>query len=448
MSTNGLHPNAICFSSPSSFIRACRFDIAAKILYAKAYYSGYGTDWARHVYREHVCSLNGGMETGKFGVIKKDSVDLFEKSFCDTLDSIQSRGFDSDLSLIPVSRNNILIDGAHRVAACLWFHTDVQVEVHDRGDPCYDSNLFRRRGLSEDVLDAMAVEYAMNSPAACIVIVYPAAQGHLAAVKRMISNKFDVVYHKSFELSGDGPVNLIRQLYPREAWLGDAKNGFAGAYRMASACFPDDWRGVVNVFLIDAQDRHYVADVKEQIRAFCECQNHSVHTSDTVEECMTLARILFHNNSIWAMSHVRPKDDRLFQSSVDSALIDWGRQPCMGVDAMLSILGACDSDNNSMVNDERICTDPRNYFVFNNVKYIMPQIALSICDAEDMDRFGLLRKIAEGSLVDAQYIRLQQYKQRFYYRVLRLRRILHIDQCYQALQFVYFKYRAIVRRIR
>ena len=138
-----------------------RFDVVAKLVYARARLQGRGKDWATEAYREHLRVWSGFVERDGSG---KDTFDKFQDAFDTVIDTIASRGFDAAVSVLPIGLSGGLIDGSHRAAACIATQQDAWAVdlAHDGGD--YSAEHFRTMGLSEDYLDAMAVACAQRHP--------------------------------------------------------------------------------------------------------------------------------------------------------------------------------------------------------------------------------------------------------------------------------------------
>ena len=79
----------------------------------------------------------------------KKSKNDFINNFNNLIDSIKNNGF---TSIIPISKTGIPIDGAHRVAICLYFKIDITFVVFDLLDGKYDRNFFKSRGMNNSYL--------------------------------------------------------------------------------------------------------------------------------------------------------------------------------------------------------------------------------------------------------------------------------------------------------
>lgn len=92
-----------------------RFDLFAKLFYIR-----YRTDRAMHhiarwVYLSHIFCFNpDGIEPGS---TRKTTPGIFFEEFDSLIEKFSRRDFNPDLSLVPVDKNGVLLDGAHRLSA-------------------------------------------------------------------------------------------------------------------------------------------------------------------------------------------------------------------------------------------------------------------------------------------------------------------------------------------
>ncbi len=287
---------------PQQLITGARFDLTAKILYARARQRKWDTDWARRVYASHIHAFSGG--TFREGDGRKQNLQDYLDTFDELLDSIGTAGFDPDQTLVPIGRRHVLIDGAHRAAAC-WIHRKpLGVVRFDHPANRYDHAYFHRRGLGQAFADAMALEYCRLCPSTYVVTVFPSAQGRHEDIQNVLRHHGDIVYEKTVELNERGALGLIRQMYAREPWLGNWNNQFAGAQFKARACFARP--GPVRVFLFQTERIEKAKAAKAEIRKMFGIENHSVHINDPHAETRLLAGLFFNDNSLHFLNHAHP----------------------------------------------------------------------------------------------------------------------------------------------
>jgi len=371
-----------------------RFDLMAKYIYARHREAGISSRWAYDLYGSHEKAFNNYDEkdgSGKKGV--QDFVDSFHR----TLDSIKRHGFKSDETAVPVSTRNNLIDGAHRVAACLCYDRPVTLLRFNFEGWYYPYDFFRQRGLAEGYLDAMAYEYCKLKPNTHLVLLFPSAVGHDDDVRKILLTSSSIVYEKPVRLAGNGPLLLMTQVYKGENWLGDTRNQYAGAQQKASLCFKGD--APMRVFVIETDSPEKLKAIKDRIRDIYRISNHSVHINDTHEETLRVGQVLLNNNSIHFLNHARlqsfatfQKNYGLYRSLLDqpgvnkdnicltasSVLALYGVRDARDIDylhfkeALPAAQGIVNSHNKEIkhypIHRDEIIFNPENHFYFDGVK--------------------------------------------------------------------------------
>lgn len=381
-----------------------RFDLLAKYIYAKHRHLGIQSNWAARLYDEHVRIFNDFAEGDLSGKVGKEA---FFDSFHDILTSIESRGFLARESLVPVSSSGTVIDGAHRVAACAVYGHPVSCVVLDC-DPRYDHGFFARRGLGEKFCDAIALEYCLLNEDAYVVIVYPSAVGKDEEVETILEASGRVFYRKEIEFSRLGSVNLIRQIYSQEDWLGSWENQFAGARKKASDCFRH--KNPARIFAYEIKSAEGARLVKEEIRALFRISNHSIHINDRLEEKRNLATLFFNDNSVHFLNNARQNNypnffslfkeyrDWLHRNAVDrdsfcvdgsAVMAAYGLREAADLDFLhfghddINTVAPMVTSHNTEAHHhtiprEDIVFDPENHFYYEGVKFAALDVVRSM----------------------------------------------------------------------
>lgn len=281
-----------------------RLDIVAKYLYVKFRESDINSYFARELYLEHINIFNGFVENDESKKIGKEA---FLKSFDDVIDSITNNGFDENY-IIPLSHDQTIIDGAHRIASSIFLEKEVETVFLDIEQQNFNYEFFEQRGLDGMYLDAMALEYARLKNDIYMVIVWPTAENHESELQAILNKYGEIVYRKNVSLNSNGMVHLVKQAYRKESWLGSYANDFEGARNKARWCYKEP--GMVRVFLLES-DQDLIA-MKDEIRDVFQIEKHAVHINDTKEETLELAELLFNHNSINWMNSANLKEYKRF----------------------------------------------------------------------------------------------------------------------------------------
>ncbi|WP_373032038.1 hypothetical protein [Sulfurovum sp.] len=275
-----------------------RFDLAFKILYLEML--NYDTDFSKHVYIEHIRAFSLG-EFTEPGNENKNGIGKFIEDFKIIFENIQKNGFDPNQTLIPLSKNGSIVNGSHRVASAIVLNRHVNCVEINSNDHIYDYQFFYDRNVPNTILDAVATKFIEYAEDIYIALIWPTAVEKDEIIDKIIPN---VVYKKKIKLNPNGAHNLISQIYYGEEWLGSIENNFGGAQSKVVECFKTF--DSVRVIAFQATDLNEVLQIKQEIRDTFNIGKHSVHITDTKEEAIRTARIVFNANSIHFLNYAQP----------------------------------------------------------------------------------------------------------------------------------------------
>ena len=103
-----------------------RLDLAAKVKYIESRESGQVSPFVRDCYVKHIEAFSYGTFK-ESGNNEKDSIKKYIDSIHHLIDAIKASGFDASKSVIPVGKDNILLDGAHRAAVANYFNKKIPI---------------------------------------------------------------------------------------------------------------------------------------------------------------------------------------------------------------------------------------------------------------------------------------------------------------------------------
>jgi len=377
-------------------LRGERFDVMSKYIYAKLSQMNVAHDWRSKVYFE-LQKIFGFKEGDASG--KKSQADYL-KEFDSLLNSIKTNGFKKEIGLLPIGDKNIIIDGAHRLAASLLFAQCVPVVKFNTEPAIYDYKYFVAGGLDSNVLDAMALEFCRLSRNMVIAVVFPVASGKDDEIQSVLKDYGQIAYEKQVIFSEIGRHNLIRQLYRNESWLGRDGEITSGLRYHVEKRFLDG-RPVKFYFLV-SNDISKIREAKTYIRALFDSQNDSIHINDTYEETLRIAEQILTPNSIHFLNHAQPWLSKNFlsmfveyQQEIKKQNLDKDNL-CVDSGSVLAAYGLRDTndldylhlgdamalDMNSRLgahNTELVyhtaplgdlLFDPRNYFYYDGMKFL------------------------------------------------------------------------------
>lgn len=275
---------------PLKLLNFRRLDIVIKYLYIRSVELAVDSDYYKNLYLAHIKAFNNYVEADNSGKVGPDS---FIQSFKTLHSELKKEGF-SDQFPIPLSREGIPLDGAHRIASSMLLENKVQTVVLDADSPCFDYDFFKSRGVKSSYLDAVSLEYAYLNADTRAVIIWPTAKGQQDKLEQILKKYGDIVYFKEVYLNKTGAHNFTAIAYKREPWVGSQVSGYPGAINKANWCFENS--GPLRVFLFEStQD---LIAMKDEIRDIFKVGKHSIHINDTHEETIEITQTLFNDNSI------------------------------------------------------------------------------------------------------------------------------------------------------
>ncbi len=386
---------------PIELLSPARLDIMAKYVYALLLTLGFRTEWGQHVYREHLRVWNEFREGDGSG---KYSYEDFRASFDALLADFAEHGFDDRRGLLPTGWNNVIIDGAHRVAAALAHNVPVKAVQFGMRPREYNYEFFRKCGLGEDILDALALQYCRLDDRVRVAVLFPVTQGRDDEMMKILQESGPILYRKSVTISRIGRENLIKLLYRGESWLGDGMRPTPGLLQHVSQRFVDH-KPVKFVFFVGShEDRN--RDAKSRIRALFDLGNDPVHINDIHPQTISIAESVLNENSLHFLNNARIGRFRSFPELFVN-FKDWITQEhldrqrfCIDGSAVLAAYGLRDANDLDYlyagvpvvhgpsplvschnaelshydISLDDLVMDPRNHFYWDGVKFLAIRI--------------------------------------------------------------------------
>jgi hypothetical protein len=371
-----------------------RFDLAFKLAYLEM--RNIDPNYGKSLYERHLKSFGLG-SIREPGNQNKSSLKEFIDEFENILNRMQALGFDKSISLIPLSSDGGIANGAHRLACAIYLNKEVACLDTKSKMPIYDYKFFRDRNISQEVLDLMACKFIEKSSNTYIAFLWPAINGREDLAEELIPN---IVYKKRIQISLNGAHNLLSQIYYQEEWIGEFGKGYPGIKGKLNECFR--YKKPLTVIAFQADDLDEVRSIKDQVRAKFNIGKHSIHITDSIDESLFLSNIIFNENSIHFLNYGDPtkypsnkKNIELIKSAFEASNLSW---KSLAVDGgfVLSLYGIRESNDidyistgdsilgNEMYNfsnhqdqltyhkisKEQLINNPHFYFVFERIKFI------------------------------------------------------------------------------
>ena len=129
---------------PINLVSQYRYDVFIKYYYVQAYITKSKFDFAKKVYLNHIKSFNNFTEPDG----RKNNPNDFIKSFNNLIDSAKKEGIHK--TIIPITKNGEIIDGAHRLSIALYLNLKIQFAIFDLLDVNYGKDFFINRGFNQE----------------------------------------------------------------------------------------------------------------------------------------------------------------------------------------------------------------------------------------------------------------------------------------------------------
>lgn len=129
---------------PINLVSQYRYDVFIKYYYVQAYITKSKFDFAKKVYLNHIKSFNNFTEPDG----RKNNPNDFIKNFNNLIDSAKKEGIHK--TIIPITKNGEIIDGAHRLSIALYLNLKIQFAIFDLLDVNYGKDFFINRGFNQE----------------------------------------------------------------------------------------------------------------------------------------------------------------------------------------------------------------------------------------------------------------------------------------------------------
>ena len=425
-----------------------RLDLAFKLFYLDNV--GVYPELAKGIYRDDIRSQTLGAFI-EFG--NEDAKNCFEsyiENFFITYESIKLEGFSKGKTLVPLSNDGSILNGAHRVASAIQLNKIVSTVETEEANMVVDYQYFLDRDVCVQRIDLAVqkfIEYSKDN--IYIAFLWPSGVGFKSEVESMFSN---VLYKKEIKLSSKGAFNLLVELYKHMDWVGSQGNGFSGVKQKLIECFPEFCPFKVVFFQSEGISK--VQELKEKIRGQYNIGYSSIHITDTKEEAIRISELLCNENGLHFLNNADPYKFIETYGQLDKFKQFLSKNNIKSNDVVidgsstLSLYGLRKNvdldflvlDNFSIVSSNKcfethdselkyhgkekteLIYDSRNYFIFYGLKFIaFSQLySMKTNRNEQKDRNDCL--IMKASLNGKSYRKLNaQFKQKLFYTKIRLR---------------------------
>ena len=392
---------------PKTLIVPERIDVLLKLYYIEARVCGLNMRDVTQIYSNHIHAITG-FKDEENGQPDKNSIDTFLLSFDKLIDSFQKKGFDTDKSVIPVSNDNVILDGAHRLACCIYFKQPVAiVRIHHVGlkskvkPPIYDYGYFEHYLLGRKELDLAVSQYINYSPTNLYIACLWPIISDLDSRKKVISlikSKYKIVCCKTISPSFNLFDRLIAQVYMHDEWVGAIENNFSGSQGKSLMTFKNN--SLLTFIVFEGYSTEETLALKDEIRNMFNIGKHSIHITDTNEQTAFLANIAFNENSLNLLEYA----DTGRYSKIIKDIYESDNGKLLNLEASKVVWGLADNHEDAknytyMSLKKGYCHkdlehNPSCYFYYLGMKLVMPSeiIASEYFDEQILGPFWVQTK--------------------------------------------------------
>ena len=387
-----------------------RFDFYGILIYIDHKVKGLkDLSFAKSVYFERTQAMTG-FRFKENGNSKKSSFDVFLVALDKLIDAFLHDEFEEDRTYIPVDKNLVPLDGAHRVACAAYFGRKLHILRFLKREYQFSGfQYLKKQLLPPSVADTMAMEATKWHDDLFVFFLWPQAhlnQQKLETAMERIRNSTDELYETNYYLSSHGLWNLMLQIYGHMDWIGNVDNGYSNLITKVDEVWAKN--GLVHLMIVRANSCDFVMKIKTELRDFFEIGLSSIHSTDNIEETRLALSALLNPKSRHFLEHAYPTtykealrlcnefrlsiknqglkpDDFVIDSSMVLAIygareandLDYYCLPGTDISILQTIQGVEEHDKTQQsfyqlpVKDYILNTN--NYFCFNGLKFISLQ---------------------------------------------------------------------------
>ena len=394
------------YVQPEQFVIPERIDLICKLFYIECREKKRDLSFAKELYTEHLRAFSEGTFKEP-GNDDKDSLEKYFDTFDQLIDDIKANGFDASKSVIPVSDNGVILDGSHRVAIAIYYHLELPIVRIHGIEPCYDADFFHKNGLKRIYLDFMIDQYIRRKEQTYVVCLWPAGYDNEKNKKTdvILREQSRVVYCKEIKFNYNGINQLVTQVYHHQSWTGSLDNGYCTTDQKTKPCFAKN--KPTTVYVIEGITQPEIIKLKNKIRDIYQIENHSIHITDTKDEAIEAAELVFNENSIHLANH---GDTSVYWDFVKEFILQDPHDDHVSLFTP-TLYGIGQSDVNTFSDDDTLVYNPLKYLYY----FVKKVLAIGEAQSDDpsvIAKIEKLKKLKSFGTIQEEYIPPKKPKKR------------------------------------
>lgn len=345
---------SVSWCDAAELINFNRLDIVIKISYLKSIVNSSEVDFK--YYESLYLSTIELFTQGSFkepGMSKKSSAVDFVTAFNHLYSEMKTGGFDIKHGVLPVTKDFIPLDGAHRLAIAYVLGLKVPYVTLPNITCKYDVDYFERAGATPNLIYQLLNEYVKYDNSVKLGIAWPFGELQRSELEEVYGG--ELIYLKNLQLTKVGLKNLCTIAYHNEAWAGSEIDCWSGIDAKSERCFGKG--GETRVFIFKANTHKDNVELKERLRAGRNASKHIVHTTDNTEETKELLDVLLHDYSGVLLNGLELKSlSRLYITFKENQLLN-KKSIVISGSSLLSIIGLRDSQDIDVIHSCDVIPD-------------------------------------------------------------------------------------------
>lgn len=284
------------YVDPQQFLVPERFDLLCKLYYIECRENNRDMKFAKELYKENIRVFTGGRYTENWEP-EKNSIEKYFSVFDKLIDEIKVNGFDTKKSIVPVGKDNIILDGAHRTAIAIYFGIELPIVRIETKSWICDYNRFS--DMPAEYLDFMAYLFMKYCKKTYYLgVIWPVSyyDPNYDLALRFIKENSKVVYLKRTYLNYNGLTQFAMHAYMDQHWAGGFEKKFEGIHDVVNeryaVCAP------VTIVIIYDKAIEEIRTIKNNVRMILHGGFERIHITDTKEEALRLGKMILNENSI------------------------------------------------------------------------------------------------------------------------------------------------------
>lgn len=298
-------PYKIEWINPNELITKERIDIIVKIKMLFNLSGEKNSQFYEEMYIKHIEAFSLGT-FNEPGDSKKNSINDYIQEFNELYRDISQNGFDENKSVVPVGRNNVILNGAHRTAIAIFLGIKIPIIRFEYLYVDYSIDFFRKRKTNEKILNYIILEYLKYKKIFFAGCIWPRAyknQRYFYSLLKELNLEHKLVTVSEHYLKFHSHFNLILEIYNHQSFLGEPENNFPGAFSKANLTYKQS--NPITFFVIEDLEDSVILKLKDKFREVCSINKHSIHVTDNNDESLMLSKVFCNSNSMYMLSYYK-----------------------------------------------------------------------------------------------------------------------------------------------